>query len=273
MTNSLTEHVANIERSLKYRKTHKKISTTVLSELREHSETRKMNESPHLKELLNYVSLKTNCSSILKSNIYSITNNAVSDTEKFCSKKAIEAIDILEREIYLEAPKMYLSCMAFYYLDTKEIFYITDIYHKKGMEFLLERPKRFSEKEWKFLRVRATLVHELYHMHMDIKSNCRNEMQQERYAYSGMIDWCRQYGNLTDTEIATHIINTYGERLICLENPKLNSFFQEDLKLIKKRGIEEGLKLISENDVLKDQKTVRANDDEDDCECFFGIEI
>lgn len=250
---TLSRYVGYVERRIRERKYFKEISTSHLDFLKNHSETRRMNDSPHIAEILQFVVAKTECQPVLECNIWSLTNKGVEDLIEH-SKKAAKSIEPKEkRAFYLDMAEQYKLGRAFYTLDTKEVFYITDIddrLKKESKKGKIKKPDRFSESEWRKIHIRASIVHELFHLHMDYTTNSRNEMMHERHAYTGMIDWCREKENLTDEEIARYIINTYGQRLALFKNPRLKMDLEEDRKFVEEMGYTEGIKLIKQRDAL-----------------------
>lgn len=258
---SWTRYVGYVEKSIRQKKFFKEISSTHLNYLRNHSTTRKMNGSSHIHEILDFVNKKTHCDAVFNCAIYSITNKAIKDLEEHAAKESENIDDSEKRRFYLEMAKQYNAGRAFFTLDTKEVFYVTDIDDREGLKDKQRKPSRFSNSEWRKIHIRSTIVHELFHFYIDYTTNSRNELQHERYAYTGMIDWCREKENLKDEEIANYIISTYGQRIAFSEKPGLDPKNKKDREYLERRGYEEGMKLIKERDALSSSYENELNED------------
>jgi len=251
---SISQYVEYTERRIRERKYFKEISSTHLDFLKSHSQTRSMKSSPNVLEILNFVLEKTGCDPVLECNIWSLTNKSIDDLIEHTKNNAKNIEPAEKRSFYLDMAQQYKFGRAFYTLDTKEVFYITDIddrLKKENRDGAIKKPDRFTESEWRKIHIRSSIVHELFHFHMDYTTNSQNEMMHERHAYTGMIDWCREKEKLSDEEIAKFIINSYGQRLAMSKNPRLRADTEKDLKYIEDYGYNEGIKLIKQRDALK----------------------
>jgi len=265
---SLARYVGYVERQVRERKYFKEISSSHLSYLRNHSQTRHMNESPYTKDILDFVMAKTECEAVMKCDIWSLTNKSIDDLIEHTKNNAKDVTPQGKRSFYLDMAEQYKMARAFYTLDTKEVYYITDI-DDRLKDNNVKRPSKFSKTQWRKIHIRASIVHELFHLNMDFITNSRNEMMHEKHAYTGMIDWCREREGLTDDEIVRYIISTYGQRVALSRNPRLKMDIEEDRKFLEEVGYKEGMKLIKEHDVLK--SSGREEEEEEEKSEIFDI--
>ena len=233
------------------RKLSNAIHIKQMERLKSHSDTVVATEQ--YQDVIDFVSIERKCTDLMGASVLTTTNRAIDDVIKYTEKEIKRIIlngesSHSETEVLMainHSANTLTLAGGFFSIPTKEIFIVRNRDQRKdkttNSDTKDKRPKRFSKKEWTNIKNRSILAHELFHMHMDVKSHSNNEMLHEEYAYTNMVGWCRKEG-MKDKEIAKTFLIPFGGMLAAQKYPSIVA--SEQWSEFDKKAMEEAMLVI-----------------------------
>jgi len=249
-----SEFAAHIEMLREHEELSLSINKELYLILKNHMKTRLMTDK--FRDVIDFVVEDVGDERIRNCKIYSITNSGLDALEEEAKKIALTKKTNTERNLYVSMAKGLRAARAFYTLDTREIFYITDIEDRKEIKEQRKKkplPSRFDKETWRKKLIRSAVAHELYHYTFDLDTMTRDVMLQEQYAYRSMISYCRKEG-MEDHEIIDFVILPYGMMVANEQDPEI---LDEELE---KRGREICWDIIKSFDIERGE-SVQAHEE------------
>lgn len=163
--------------------------------------------------------LKSEASSI-KETVYDKKLRVVYDFyDQFFFDKKIEFKNIfIIEESYLDRicsiDKQYgmslVDTLALYDIYSDCIYLVIDKIYNYHKLFL---PKNYEYRQWFETKVQIMFAHELMHKYLFYSTGCVNKIEQEEFAHTHMVHYCRHIG-MNKEHIARHFIYDYGKSLM-----------------------------------------------------------